>query len=970
MGGLLSRFAACLILILSVAAHAAEEKPPDTRPILRIDAAMHAGVIRSIDISADGRFLVSGSDDKTARLWSLPDGELVRSFRVPIGEGVAGRIRAVAISPDGRTVAASGNDAYRELNGGELLPGFNFVYVFDAASGSLKFRLGPMLNRVLALKYSDDGAWLAAGMLDGEVRAWPMLGGGAAIGTTNDKHEAPGINGLAFSGNTLYAASSDGMIHEYAVAKGMGARFAALRSISAPGGKLPYGLAVSPDRKLLAVGYGDSPAVSLFTLPGLEPGPAVDTSPFKDDEKSGSVVWSADGQLLYAGATYRGPQGTYAVASWPEQGRGEPTLMYSPRGTVFDLAALPPNEVVYGAADPEIGFTQGSKLLQIKRVTAEMRNKVGGGLLVSQDGAGVRFGLEAGDGVPWRVDVAKLSFEPSPEPPADYVAPITDRMIDVRDWQDSPTPNIQGTPLKLLPNDVSHSLAIAPYGVRLVIGGEGAIYDFDDKVMFPQYRPVESPAWGVNYSGDGRLIVAAHGDGTIRWYSGIHKELLAFYVHVPDKRWIAWTPSGYYAASPGAEDLIGWHVNGKTWDETPQFYPASRFRDQFYRPDIVKLILKTYDEAKAVEQANAAAGKRQQAESIAAFLPATIELVLDAPEIGTAQQQLAVRYRLASPTGRAVTRVEARIDGRPVETRGMLRVADDYPLGEDLEAEVTLPPRDSELSIIAYIGEQPSVAARVSVKWTGAAPEAKKPKLHALLVGVSAYEDKKLTLNYAAKDASDFAEAIKAQEGRLYSAVEISTLLDGEATKSSVETALALLKKKAGPDDVAIVFLAGHGITDKALDFYFLTANANFDPDLLSANALDGAFLRKELAKVQGRVVLFMDACRAGAGIQGAVDMSRVSNDFALDTGGLVMFASSQGDVDSIESPIWENGAFTEALLAVLADPDAYGNDKMLSLPELEEALTTRVAELTENRQLPVMTKYGAIPRFFIAAAR
>jgi uncharacterized caspase-like protein len=169
---------------------------------------------------------------------------------------------------------------------------------------------------------------------------------------------------------------------------------------------------------------------------------------------------------------------------------------------------------------------------------------------------------------------------------------------------------------------------------------------------------------------------------------------------------------------------------------------------------------------------------------------------------------------------------------------------------------------------------------------------------------------------------------------------------------------------------VAIVFLAGHGITDKALDFYFLTANANFDPDLLSANALDGAFLRKELAKVQGRVVLFMDACRAGAGIQGAVDMSRVSNDFALDTGGLVMFASSQGDVDSIESPIWENGAFTEALLAVLADPDAYGNDKMLSLPELEEALTTRVAELTENRQLPVMTKYGAIPRFFIAAAR
>ena len=65
------------------------------------------------------------------------------------------------------------------------------------------------------------------------------------------------------------------------------------------------------------------------------------------------------------------------------------------------------------------------------------------------------------------------------------------------------------------------------------------------------------------------------GDGTIRWYRASDgAELLAFFVHVPDKRWIAWTPSGYYAASPGGEDLIGWHVNGKTWDAPVDFFPA------------------------------------------------------------------------------------------------------------------------------------------------------------------------------------------------------------------------------------------------------------------------------------------------------------------------------------------------------------------------------------------------------------
>jgi hypothetical protein len=98
--------------------------------------------------------------------------------------------------------------------------------------------------------------------------------------------------------------------------------------------------------------------------------------------------------------------------------------------------------------------------------------------------------------------------------------------------------------------------------------------------------------------------------------------------------------------------------------------------------------------------------------------------------------------------------------------------------------------------------------------------------------------------------------------------------------------------------------------------------------------------------------------------------MNRLSNDFAQDTGGLVMFASSQGRENSLESSAWENGAFTEAMLAILGDSKAYGADKQLSIPELEEALTIRVRELTEERQSPVMTKYGAIPRFFIAATQ
>jgi WD40 repeat protein len=57
-------------------------------------------------VSRDGSWAVTGSDDKTVRIWSLATGALLRTIRLPAGPGEVGKAYAVAISPDGALIAA------------------------------------------------------------------------------------------------------------------------------------------------------------------------------------------------------------------------------------------------------------------------------------------------------------------------------------------------------------------------------------------------------------------------------------------------------------------------------------------------------------------------------------------------------------------------------------------------------------------------------------------------------------------------------------------------------------------------------------------------------------------------------------------------------------------------------------------------------------------------------------------------
>jgi len=380
---------------------------------------------------------------------------------------------------------------------------------------------------------------------------------------------------------------------------------------------------------MIAVGYNDTTQVSVYSGKTLDFLYSPDTSGVNNF--LGAVALFAEGRTLYAGGGYWTGSETL-IRTWIANGRGKYRDLVGPRGVVMDIRALPHGRMIFGAEDPAWAVIDdlGNRIRFCPPPVADFRN-MRTAFRLSHGGGRVAFGYEVNGKSPASFDVNGRLLT---DGPADntLLSPRTKAPgIVVTDWENSSFPKLNGKPIVLEDGERSASLAVSPDGRCFVLGTNRYLRCYGSSGSEIWKADAPGAGWAVNISGDGRLVVAAFTDGTIRWYQlkkslKNRRELLALFPHNDRKRWVLWTPSGYYDASAGGEDLIGWHINnGK--DKAADFFPISRFREQFYRPDVVAKVLETLDEQEAVKLADREAGRKARETAVDRMQPPVVTIL-------------------------------------------------------------------------------------------------------------------------------------------------------------------------------------------------------------------------------------------------------------------------------------------------------------------------------------------------------
>ena len=253
--------------------------------------------------------------------------------------------------------------------------------------------------------------------------------------------------------------------------------------------------------------------------------------------------------------------------------------------------------------------------------------------------------------------------------------------------------------------------------------------------------------------------------------------------------------------------------------------------------------------------------------------------------------------------------------------------------------------------------------------------------LYVISVGVSNYQDENFKLDYAVKDARDFAGLFS--KNKLYENVQVRTIED--PVKDDFLAKIRLVVAEAKTDDIILFYYAGHGVLDADYNYYLCPSDMDFMRPKESGIAFSDVEFELSTHSTRKRII-FLDACHSGeidkdeivnmenseelsdeitfrssgsdikVGLEGVsyLEMSKMLFQDTRENYGNMIISSASGVEFAVEGSKWSNGLFTYCLKeGILSSKADLNGDHNIYLDELVTYVSTAVIDYSKGRQHP-----------------
>jgi hypothetical protein len=693
-----------------------------------------------------------------------------------------------------------------------------------------------------------------------------------------------------------------------------------------------YSIAYSPDGKYIAAGY----STNEVRIWDAKAGTLVKTLTGHKDIVW-SVAFSPDGKTLVSGSADK------TIKCWDVAAGKELRTLTGHTSTVsFVVYSTDGVYIASGSADKTIKFWDAAngRLLQTltghTKTIASIAYSHNGKFMASgswDDTVKVYYavgGAEIMTLIGHTDSVFAVAFSPDGKKLASGSRDHTIRIWDVSTGKEER--RIEGF------TDAVWSVAYNPDGT--CIAGSSAdgmvkIWDTANGKELHSMKGHVNPVRSLNYSADGKYLSSGDSGGIIKTWNTATGECLATTLKNKDGEWVTWTPEGYLTGSEWALKNLSYTVKGKN-------YSIAQIYDKVYRPDLVA--------AKLI-------GDNIEKEAEKSSLSTIIMRGGDMPDVTFTMQRDPNQDRDVNVTmriknvGGGIGKVLLKLNDRA------FLVADGVPckVGQTMTLEYPISLRNGEntVAVTAYdsTGMQESANNTQKISWSG---KAEKPRLFILAIAVNDYVDPNISkLKNCVADAKGIIDTFTQYSGDLYTDVFVRTLTDKDATKDSIDKTFAEIGKSVKPDDVFILYLAGHGKTYTDGDYYYIPYDFHYTSDeSIPKEGISKWEIIKDMSCVPAaNMMILLDTCNSGSFISepkerprdylNAMDKNAIIERFAAKAGYDLLAACStyQYAMDDYNG----HGIFTYHVIEALEGYADLNQDKRVTSTELSYYVITEV---------------------------